>query len=622
MKEVSDLTSRLPLKEHLRNTKTVIKTVNKLDPYWLPLCAAGHLLSVANGYLALILSAYILDALGRGGGFAEVFRVTALFVGVMFLLGNATSWLRLRAEAKQAPLYVQYHALTEEKMLDMDFSRINSPECEILKRRIQEDLNWSAGLFSVFGSVDNILRSVLNLIGAVAVGFPVMGVILMSGQAGIWVTLLAAVAVSAVTTVLGSRYMALFNQKLNSFSDTMGEHAPFLGWAFANGSRFNYQNGKDVRIYRAHGLMKRYGLDNGNRPEDMEDYRKLSGYRGKSGFCQVASAQLLEGMAYIIVGLLALAGSVTVGNVLRYAGCIRNLFGELDALTKIVPEMFLNIRKHMSTMEFLELENEMYKGSLPVEKRRDGEYRIEFRDVSFRYPGSEQYALRNFSMKLKVGERLAIVGMNGSGKTTMIKLLCRLYDPQEGEILLNGVNIKKFRQEEYLKLFSVVFQDFKLFSLPLGENVAADCHYDREKVERCLREAGMGERLERMPEGVETYLYKDYEDGVEISGGEAQKVAIARAVCKDAPFVLLDEPTAALDPISEYEIYRGFDHIVGDKTAVYISHRLSSCRFCERIAVFHEGQVVQTGSHEELLKDKGGKYLELWNAQAQYYQAN
>ena len=140
MKEVSDLTSRLPLKQHLRNTTTVLKTVNRLDPRWLPLCAAGHLLGVANGYLALILSAYILDALGRGGGFQEVFRVTAIFCGVMFLLENAASWLRLRAEAKQTPLYVRYHALTEEKMLDMDYARINSPECEILKRRIQEDL--------------------------------------------------------------------------------------------------------------------------------------------------------------------------------------------------------------------------------------------------------------------------------------------------------------------------------------------------------------------------------------------------------------------------------------------------------------------------------------------------
>lgn len=262
----------------------------------------------------------------------------------------------------------------------------------------------------------------------------------------------------------------------------------------------------------------------------------------------------------------------------------------------------------------------MYRGKLPVEKRLDNQYEIEFRNVSFRYPGTETYALKNLSLKLHIGERMAIVGMNGSGKTTMIKLLCRLYDPQEGEILLNGVDIRKFRQEEYIRLFSVVFQDFKLLSMPLGENVAASLDVDEKLAEQVLRKAGLSERLAKLPEGLETWLYQDIaDDGVEISGGEAQKIAIARALYKDAPFVLLDEPTASLDPLSEYEIYSGFDAMVGDKTAIYISHRLSSCRFCDDIAVFHEGRLVQRGTHEELLKDEQGKYYELWNAQAQYY---
>ena len=620
MKEVSDLDSRLPVREHLRNTKKVLKMVNELDHFWLPFCLARHLLQVTNGYLALILSAYILDAIGGGAGYWQICKVTVCFCVGMFLLGNAASFLHLRTEARKAALYARYHTLTEEKMLGMDFARINSPECEVLKRRIRDDLNWSSGIYSVFGSLDEILHGVLNLVGAVAVGFPVVGLVFGSGKSAVWLVLVLAVAVSAVTTCMGTRFMALYNQCLNRFADTMGGQVPFLGWAFANGSQFCYQNGMDVRIYGSCQLMKRYALDNGELPEDRMTMRKISGYLGKSRFCQVLSGQLLEGAAFILVGILALAGAVTVGNVLRYAGCIRNLFGELDGLAKTVPELFLNIRKHMSTMELLELENVMYKGSLPLEKRRDGEYRIEFRNVSFRYPGSGQYALKDFSMKLRVGEKLAIVGRNGSGKTTMIKLLSRLYDPQEGEILLNGVDIRKFRQEEYLKLFSVVFQDFKLFSLPLGENVAAACRYDQGNVVRCLEDAGFGERLHQMEEGTGTYLYKDYEDGVEISGGEAQKIAIARAVCKDAPFVLLDEPTAALDPLSEYEIYTGFDRIVGDKTAIYISHRLSSCRFCERIAVFQEGQVVQMGSHEELLQEEG-VYRELWEAQAQYYRS-
>ena len=210
--------------------------------------------------------------------------------------------------------------------------------------------------------------------------------------------------------------------------------------------------------------------------------------------------------------------------------------------------------------------------------------------------------------------------MNGSGKTTMIKLLCRLYDPTEGYITLNGIDIQKYDYEDYLKLFSVVFQDFKLFSFSVGENVAASVDYDEDKVWSSLEKAGMLERVKAMPKGLKTPVYKDFEeDGVEISGGEAQKIAIARALYKDAAFVILDEPTASLDPIAEHEIYSRFNDMVKDKTAVYISHRLSSCRFCDRILAFDNGQLIQDGSHEELLENPEGKYSELWNAQAQYY---
>ena len=211
--------------------------------------------------------------------------------------------------------------------------------------------------------------------------------------------------------------------------------------------------------------------------------------------------------------------------------------------------------------------------------------------------------------------------MNGSGKTTFIKLLCRLYDPTEGKILLNGIDIQKYNYEEYMGIFSVVFQDFKLFSFSLGQNIAANADYDKARVEYCLKKAGFGERLAQMPNGTDTCLYKDFsENGVEISGGEAQKIALARALYKDAPFIVLDEPTSALDPVAEAEVYSKFNEIVGQKTAIYISHRLSSCWFCDEIIVFDHGLIIQRGSHDDLVADEKGKYAELWRAQAQYYE--
>ena len=345
--------------------------------------------------------------------------------------------------------------------------------------------------------------------------------------------------------------------------------------------------------------------------------------KGPMGLWLAASESIsviLTAIIYIFVCLKAWAGAFGVGSVTQYIGAITNLFLGISALLKVIGELQINAEFLKTEFEFLDIPNNMYQGSLTTEKRRDRQYEVEFKDVSFQYPGSDTWALRHVNMKFTVGSRLAVVGMNGSGKTTFIKLLCRLYDPTEGQILLNGIDIRKYRYDDYINIFSVVFQDFSLFALPLGENVAGSHTYDKERILHCLKDAGFEDRLQTMPKGLDTYLYKDLDkDGVEVSGGEAQKIAIARALYKDAPFLILDEPTAALDPIAEAEIYCNLNNIIDDKTAIYISHRLSSCRFCDDILVFHEGNVVQHGSHETLVADTSGKYFELWNAQAQYY---
>ena len=231
----------------------------------------------------------------------------------------------------------------------------------------------------------------------------------------------------------------------------------------------------------------------------------------------------------------------------------------------------------------------------------------------------EHYAVQDFSLEIPDREFVIFVGPSGCGKSTLVKLLCRLYDPTEGEITLNGIDIRKYKYEEYMELFSVVFQDSKLFSFSLAENVAADTEYDPERVTDCVIRAGLGDRLKTMENGIETCLYKDFdENGVEISGGEAQKLCLARAIYKGSPFIVLDEPTAALDPISEYDIYTKFNSIVGTRTAIYISHRLSSCRFCDDITVLDNGHIIERGSHEKLIA-KGGIYTAMWAAQAEYY---
>ena len=232
-------------------------------------------------------------------------------------------------------------------------------------------------------------------------------------------------------------------------------------------------------------------------------------------------------------------------------------------------------------------------------------------------------ALYDFNLSIKKGEFVFVIGASGSGKSTLIKMLYREEKPDKGSIIIGGIDVAKLKNRKVYILrrkLGVVFQDFKLFSFSLGQNVASALRYDAEKVIDCLNQAGFGKRLETMSNGLETSLYKDFEeDGIEISGGEAQKIALARALYKNAPFIILDEPTAALDPISEYEIYTKFNDIADNKTVIYISHRLASCRFCDMIMVFDDGSIVQAGTHDELVLNEQGKYYQLWNAQAKYY---
>lgn len=618
----TDLTSKLPLREHLKNIRKILKMIQELDKHFFTIMTIKCILDTVASYMGLLLSVYILDQLAAGENFRQCFLVAAVTCILLFFLQLGGGILQSRLDVRWEIIYCKWDCITEQKIMEMDFAKIDSPKTRKLRERIWQDNNWGAGINTINWKMMSILNGLCRLVGAVIVGLPVLVYMVQARSGVILLILLGMILMMAAGSVLGARYEKRLQQFMMGNKDRTDEERierANLSWDLACGYGYSYRDGKDIRLYHGYDLIRYWTLEKFLRKSMRKEVQKASVNSGKGNFCGSAAYGIVECGAYLIVALLALGGVLTIGEVVRFAGCLKNIFSEISGLCYQLPQLALGARRQCSTLQFLEIADEMYKGRLPLEKRRDNQYEIEFKDVSFQYPGTEHYALRHFSMKLQVGEKLAVVGMNGSGKTTMIKLLCRLYDPDEGEILLNGVDIRKFRHEEYSKLFSVVFQDYQLFSFLLGENVAVSADYDAAKVRKCLEDAGLGERLEQLPRGLNTYLYKDYEDGVEFSGGEAQKVAIARAIYKTAPFVLLDEPTAALDPLAEYEVYKSFDRIVGDKTAIYISHRLSTCRLCDKIVVFHEGRLIQQGSHEELLQDQTGKYYEMWSSQAQYY---
>ncbi len=347
-------------------------------------------------------------------------------------------------------------------------------------------------------------------------------------------------------------------------------------------------------------------------------YTKGGDYSGKCQAIPAFAVQMFAAITYFCIAVKALAGSITIGEVTMYAGAVITMVsGVQRLLAKYQDINYMN--GYLSTYEeFITRPNMHYDGTLPIEKRDDNRYLLELSHVSFHYPGTTQNILKDVSMTFYIGEKLALVGLNGAGKTTLIKLLCRLYEPTEGEIRLNGINIAKYDYEEYVRIFSVVFQDFQLYHFPLEENVASGEEVDSQKLQCALKLAGMWERVQEMLQKEKTLLGHENGQGILLSGGEAQKIAIARALYKNAPFIILDEPAAALDPLAEAEIYENFNRLIQDKTAIYISHRMSSCRFCDRIIVLDGGQILEEGNHETLLK-KQGRYYELYHTQAVYY---
>ncbi len=328
---------------------------------------------------------------------------------------------------------------------------------------------------------------------------------------------------------------------------------------------------------------------------------------------------LSNAAVYGILIYSILGSDMSIGDFTMYVGLSSAFSSALTSLLNSLggfKECSLQIDDFRS---FMDLKTEDESECLPVPKT--DKYVFEFKNVSYQYKGQENYALKNLNLTLEAGKRLAVVGLNGAGKTTFIKLLLRLYDVTEGEILLNGTNIRKFKREEYYRLFSPVFQNVEIFAFSMAENVSMkdSDETDGDLSRQCLYKSGLKEKVDSLSKGVDTQLLKIlYDDGIDLSGGEKQKLALARALYKNAPIVVLDEPTAALDPLAEYELYKSFDSIIGEKSAVYISHRLSSTRFCDSIAMFKAGEMVEYGTHEELLA-KGGDYAQMFEIQAQYY---
>ena len=593
-------------------TRKALRVYAAYNPKYFPLLFLQTVFNNLAPYFNLWMSAEIVTALYESRGKEEIYRLV-----LITLLGNL--FIRVIGAALTRSVDTQLEILSNneaaafnKKTLSLDYDKLENPDIRQHRRNIKENAYINGyGVNYMRWNVTAVLQHLINIVFALVLFVEMVSLIITVGFGWVGALLLVLLVVSVAMNILcQSRHSKKVGEAWNEVGKLMlDENRLGRGYDLC---------GMDNRIYRQQLLMDK--IQKATSKRHLETFAYTQVVDVKLSIPVMFFQRLSELVSYLIICFYCVLGAFPVGGVIKYVGYLASLTGNIGELFYRLNELEVNEKFLQVYLDYFDIKNDMYQGSLSVEKRSDKKFDVEFKNVNFKYPGTETYALKNINLSLKVGERLAVVGMNGSGKTTFIKLLCRLYDPTEGEITMNDFNIRKYDYRQYLDIFSVVFQDYHLLAMPLGNNVASAANWDAEKAERLLEEVGFGERYAEMTKKLETPLYKNFdEDGVNISGGEAQKIALARALYKDAPFIILDEPTAALDPIAEAEIYARFDEIVGDKTAIYISHRLSSCRFCDKIAVFHEGEIVQVGTHEELLQDENGKYYELWNAQAQYY---
>lgn len=597
-----------------------IKMIHFLNKKYIPLQCICKILAVSQLFVNILMSSRILDMVIAKQPVQDIMRFVLIMVVSCCVLIVAWWGVDNMLQVMKAELVSNMRQTIVDHCLTLDYEVLERKETLEMVQKANESINAGGGLGYFCRDLASFIEHLITIISSVAVliflFIPVPGRVYgLAGFLNSWYSGLILAVIVIVPVVLRyvlARYMSRIEHSFFEWNiDSNRQYGYFFSLIF------RYNQGKDIRLYC---LQNKILKEMGKLTKKLEkNFQKLRNLRIPCIIWESASNYFLLLAAYIYVGLKVICHLISIGSVMRYVTTISRLSDSLGSMMESYVNLGLKGKYISYYYDFINIKNEKYDGTLPIEKRDDNEYLLEFRDVSFHYPNQEDMVLSHVSMKFTIGEKMAIVGPNGAGKSTFIKLLCRLYEPTEGVILLNGIDIKLYDYEEYMSIFSIVFQDYQLFSFSLAENVAASLQYNDDRVRRCLIEAGFQKQLTKFKDGIHANLYQMKENGIEISGGESQKIALARALYKNASIVILDEPTSALDPVSEFEIYKHFDEMVQGKTSVYISHRMSSCRFCDRILVFDRGRIVQNGSHEELMGDADGLYYEMWNAQAQYY---
>lgn len=581
--------------KYVKNFRFVISLIWQTSPKFICAKFAIVLVNTISPFIMIIFPKLIIDSIIGGGDWISTFHLIAI-MGIVLLVTTLLSTF-LSATAQKYGDTIQYDLVRiyGKKVMSLNYEDLENPAVLDMFEKSKCGFN----MYDFFDKIVAVITNVLSFIGYAAILFTYSRLMLI-----------VVVAVVVINLIC--------NAKKNKYYYKAGEDAAPMNrkFAYLAGLMYGFDYAKEIKVGGLSDYITDKYDDNivGFKKIFRTLYRHIFLLSGVSSLTSVIQTFTL----YSVVAYSAIQKTISIGDFTMYISSISAASGCLLTIVSAMIDISKNTKYATDMRLFFEIERKTEIGGI-LPDRSANNVDIEFRNVSFKYPRTERYVLRHISFTVHSGEKISIVGKNGSGKTTLIKLLLRLYEPTEGEILVGGKNITDYDYKAYLSLFAPVLQDYKIFAFSCKENIELNLEDNEERLMRAIHDSDLDEKISSLPNGVLTPVYKQFdENGVEFSGGENQKLAIARAIYKDAPIILLDEPTANLDPLAEYDIYTMIYHMLGNKTSFFVSHRLASGRFCDRIFVVDGGEIIADGPHDSIVKSCE-LYREMFEKQAQFY---
>lgn len=583
---------------------TFVKQVWKVSPAYVLLILLNGLIGGGKIILNMVLPMFLIDELTGGRDVKKLILFGACIVANNVIMTFITDSLQKYRDVKDEWVQNVMVEKLGERIMNLEYSYLENTYYLDLKERAIFAVQNQSAIVAIITLIANTVQGAITLAGLMVILFTLGPVLMTAIAIGVVLMILIVKAASGTMVALMNRIIPI--------NRIFGYYA---------GVAADKPAQKDLRLYHMDKLVTEKIRQSNETTCDEFDVanRKMGLANGANGVI----TEFISAFTYGYVGIRTISdmfGSrITLGSLTMYVSSAITFSSTIIQFGENLIGLWQNSQFLVPYQEFMALKEETIEdGGVPMD---DIVETLEFRNVSFTYPKAEKPVLKNVSFAVKKGEKISIVGLNGAGKSTLVKLICRMYKADSGEILVNGRDIYDYDYLSYMNVISAVFQDYKLFNFTIEENISCrESGADENRVNYLIDEVGMREKIDTLPEGIHSRFGKEYdEDGVELSGGQGQKIAIARALYKKASMVILDEPASALDPIAEAEIYEKFNSLVEDKTAIYISHRMSSSVFCDRILIIDGGTVSDFDTHENLMKKTDSLYYKLFTSQAENY---